>query len=44
MESRNLDSPKEKRKFDVKAHSLSFLMLAEILYWRAQKGYRVTHI
>ena len=27
MESRNLDSPKEKWKFDVKAHSLSFVML-----------------
>ena len=44
MESRNLDSPKEKRKFDVKAHSLSFLMLDEILYWTAQEGWRVTHI
>ena len=32
MESRSLDSPKEKWKFDVKAHSLSFLMLDEILY------------
>ena len=27
MESRNLDSPKEKTKFDTKAHSLSFVML-----------------
>ena len=36
MESCNLDSPKEKRKFDVKAHFLSFLMLDEILYWTAQ--------
>ena len=37
MESRNLDSPKEKRKFDVKAHSLT-LMFDEILYWTAQEG------
>ena len=37
MESRNLDSPKEKRKFDVKAHSLSFHMLDEILYWTEQE-------
>ena len=29
MESRNVDSPKEKRKFDVRAHSLSFVMLAD---------------
>ena len=35
MESLNLDSPKEKRKFDIKAHSPSFLMLDEILYWIA---------
>ena len=27
MESRNLDSAKEKWKFDVRAHSLSFVML-----------------
>ena len=38
MESCNLDSPKEKGKFDVKAHFLSFLMLDEILYWTAQEG------
>ena len=38
MESRNLDSPKEKRKFDVKAHSLSFVILDEILYWTAQEA------
>ena len=38
MGSRNLDSPKEKRKFDVKAHPLSFLMLDEILNWTAQEG------
>ena len=38
MEFRNLDSQKEKRKFDVKTHSLSFLMLDEILYWTAQEG------
>ena len=37
-ESRNLDSTKEKRKHDVKAHSLSFLMLDEILCWTAQEG------
>ena len=35
MESLNLDSPKEKGKFDIKAHSPSFLMLDEILYWTA---------
>ena len=38
MESRNLDSPKEKRKFEVIAQSLSCLMLDEILYWTAQEG------
>ena len=38
METRNLDSPKEKRKFDVKAHFLSFLVLVEILSWTAQEG------
>ena len=38
MESRNPDSPKEKRKFDVVAHALSFLVLDEILYRTAQEG------
>lgn len=38
MESRNLHSLKEKRKFDVKAHSPSFRMLDEILHWTAQEG------
>ena len=38
MVPRNLDSPKENRKFDVKVHSLSLLMLDEILSWTAQEG------
>ena len=43
-ESRNLDSPKEKRKLDVKSHSLSHIEYNAIVDTQPQEGQQDTHI
>lgn len=43
-ESSNLDSPKEKRKLDVKSHSLSHIEYNAILDIQPQEGQHDTHI
>ena len=43
-ESSNPDSPKEKRKLDVKSHSLSHIEYNAILDIQPQEGQHDTHI